>query len=417
MSDWDFRPPAPSELGDREVPRDSDHLAGRRVALLVTGGIAAMRAPMIARALRRRGADVVAFASEEGLRYVTRETLEWSTVHRVVTRLTAEAEHLSDAAPFDAYLVAPATYNTLNKLALGIADGVVTSALASALGRLEAGRTKVLVVPTMHGSLHNAILTESLRRLASLGVRVVPPRPGYGKHNIPGEEVLVAEVCRAISRSPLRGRRVLVTGGPTPVPLDAVRRLTNKFRGELGARLAEELYLRGAEVRLVHGEGAFRPPDHLPWRLVRTYDEYRDTVLAELAEERSEMAVFTAAVADYRPEEVRAGKTPSGATFRLDLVPTEKVVELARERFPGLYVVSFKYQEDVGHDELMAIAGERLEAGHQAVVANRGEERGPAGEQVAWLVTSGQEPRRAVGKPAIAALVADHLEAAVAASR
>ena len=86
----------------------------------------------------------------------------------------------------------------------GIADGVVTAA-CSALGRMEQGRTKVLVAPAMHGSLHNAILTESLQALARMGVRIIPPREDYGKHNLPEEERLVAEVCRAVSDSAAEG--------------------------------------------------------------------------------------------------------------------------------------------------------------------------------------------------------------------
>jgi phosphopantothenoylcysteine decarboxylase/phosphopantothenate--cysteine ligase len=405
-------PPPPSDLGDRDVPRDGDHLAGRRVALMVTGGIAAFKAPAIARALRRQGAEVVAFASSEGLRYVTREVLEWSTVHPAITALTAEAEHLSDAAPFDAYLIAPATYNTINKLAAGVADGAVTAAAASALGRMTRGETRVLVAPTMHGTLHNPILTASLERLAGLGVRVIPPREDYGKHNLPDEAALVAEVSRAVSRSPLKGVRVLVTGGPTPVPVDAVRRLTNKFSGELGGRIAEELHLRGAEALLVHGAGRFQPPAHLPVRRVKTYDEYLEAVLDEL-EGGYAAGVFTASVADYRPREVLPGKTPSGGSMRLDLVPTEKVIRRVRERFGGLHMTVFKYEEGVDHERLIAVGRERLGQGYQAVVANRGEERGADGAQVAWLLAEGREPRRAEGKPAIARAVADHLEAAL----
>jgi phosphopantothenoylcysteine decarboxylase/phosphopantothenate--cysteine ligase len=413
MEDWDFSPPSPSELGDHDVSLVGDHLAGKRVALMITGGIAAFKAPLVARALRRQGADVVAFVSSEALRYVTEDTLEWSTVNPVVSRLTASAEHLSDAAPFDAYLVAPATYNTLNKLAYGIADGVVTSSLASALGRLEQGETKVLVAPTMHGSLHNSILTESLQRLDRLGVRVVPPREGYGKHNIPSEETLVSEVCREVSTSPLRGKRVLVTGGPTPVPIDAVRRITNRFRGRLGAEIALELHLRGAEVRLIHGDGAFRPPDYVPYRVARTYDEYVQAVTEELAAAPTAAGIFSAAVADYRPKQVLPGKTPSGgALASLELVPTEKVIGRVRQRYPDLFMVTFKYQEGLSHDELMAIGRDRLQrlTGPGAVVANRGEESGPHGEQVAWLLAGDDEPRRMESKPAIAVALADLLE-------
>jgi len=418
MDAWDFSPPPTSDLGDHDVTFVGSHLVGKRVALLVTGGIAAFKAPLVARALRKQGADVVAFASEEGLRYVTAETLEWSTVNPVVTRLTAAAEHLSDDDPFDAYLVAPATYNTINKMAAGIADGTVTSALASALGRMEQGETKVLVVPTMHGSLHNSILTASLERLDAMGVRVVPPREDYGKHNIPSEEAIVAEVCRAVATSPLAGRRVLVTGGPTPVPIDAVRRITNRFRGRLGAEIAVELHLRGAEVRLVHGDGAFQPPAWVPFRVARTYDEYVDAVTEELDAAPTAAGIFSAAVADYKPKQVLAGKTPSGGALdSIELVPTAKVIDLVRQRHPDLHMITFKYQEGLGHDELMAIGHKRLAAldGPGAVVANRGEESGPDGEQIAWLLASnGGEPQRMEGKPAIARALADHLEAVLA---
>jgi len=425
MTEWDLSPPPPSDLGDHDVPQEGHLLDGKRVALMVTGGIAAFKAPIIARALRRHGAEVVAFLSEEGARYVTTDSLEWSTTHPVVTRLTANAEHLSDSEPFDAYLVAPATYNTINKLALGIADTAITSSLASALGRMEHSREhsqqeggvvrpQILVAATMHGTLHNSILTGSLQRLRDLGVRLVPPREDYGKHNIPDEDALVAEVCRAVSESPLRGRRILVTGGPTPVPIDSVRRLTNRFRGTLGTLIAEELWRRGADSHLILGGGAYRPPDWLPHEMVATYDDYLERVMAMLGEGADngsgfEAGVFSAAVADYRPKEVLEGKTPSGGALQtLELVPTKKVTREVAQAFPKLHRVTFKYEEGVSHEELIDIAHRRVEDGHGAVVANRGEEM--TADHVAWLVTADREPRRMVGKREIARVLADHLE-------
>jgi len=426
---WDFSPPPSSDLADRAVPQDGDHLAGRRIALVVTGGIAAYRTPSLARGLRRQGAEVTVFASSEGLRYVAREALEWASHNPVIERLTPQAEHLSDEAPFDAFLVAPATYNTINKLAAGVADTVVTATLASALGRTERGETALLIAPTMHGSLHTSVLTASLERLDALGVRVIPPREDYGKHNIPSEETLVAEVCRAISTSPLRGVRGLVTGGPTPVPIDGVRRITNRFSGRLGALVAEELYLRGADVRLVHGQGAVQPPEHLPVTLIKSYDEYRQRVGELAAEEGCRFGVFTAAVADYRPSEVREGKTPSGEPWTITLEPTVKVIREVRTACPDLHMVVFKLEEGVSHDELLDIAAKRLEMGYQAVVANRGEEMGPSqdggkdgggdeGEHVAYLIAPPRfDAVKLVGKRGIARGIAEHLERAVGESR
>ena len=207
MDTFRFPPPTPSDLGDREVPRDGSRLQGVRVALLVTGGIAAFKAPMIARALRRQGALVTAFCSEEALRYVTQDAMEWSTTNPVVVRLSAHAEHLSDAAPFDAYLVAPATAATIARMACGLAEGVVGATLASAIGRMERGQARVLVAPTMHGSMHTSILVENLEKLHRIGVRVIPPRDAYGKHNLPDEATLVQEVCAAMETSSMTAEK------------------------------------------------------------------------------------------------------------------------------------------------------------------------------------------------------------------
>ncbi|MFM7312896.1 MAG: flavoprotein, partial [Cyanobium sp.] len=114
--DWDGMPPRSAVLGDHAVPLDSQHLLGRRVALVVSGGIAALRTPDLARALRRRGAEVTAFCTADALPFVGRQALEWASLNPLITSLTWRAEHLSDGRPFDAWLVAPATANTIAKL-------------------------------------------------------------------------------------------------------------------------------------------------------------------------------------------------------------------------------------------------------------------------------------------------------------
>ena len=406
--EWTFSPPASTAIGDHDVPLLSSHLNGKRIALLVGAGIAAMKAPLLARALRRRGAQVTAFCSPEALRYVGAEALEWSTCRPLVRELSWKAEHLSDGEDFAAYLVAPATYNTIGKAANGIADSLLTATLASALGRLARGETEVLMAPTMHGTMHHAVLEANGRRLAGLGVRFVPPRDAYGKHNLPDEELIVAAVCRALSRSPLRERRMLVTGGPTPVPIDGVRRITSKFRGQLGATIHEELLRRGADSRLILGDGGWRPAEWLPAvTIAPTYDAYRELVLAQVAA-GAEAAVVSAAVADYRPRAVVAGKIASGQSeLHLELKPTGKVIEEVAAAAPAMPIVSFKYMEGVSHAQLIAEAVRRLSR-YAVVVANRGEEISEA-LQVAWIVTrEGQE--RVEGKATIAAAIADALE-------
>jgi len=198
MANWNPAPPTPSDLGDRDLPQLSEALKGREIALLVSGSIAAFKTPMVARQLRRHGAVVTAYASKSALRYVAAEALAWSCARPVITELSAEAEHLSDTRPFDAYLLAPATYNSINKLAAGIADTVITSALASALGRVCQGNAQLLVAPAMHGTLHNPIFEASINRLQQMGVQVIPPRDAYGKHNLPDEQTIVDAVIEAL---------------------------------------------------------------------------------------------------------------------------------------------------------------------------------------------------------------------------
>jgi phosphopantothenoylcysteine decarboxylase/phosphopantothenate--cysteine ligase len=244
--------------------------------------------------------------------------------------------------------------------------------------------------------------------LAELGVRFLPPRDAYGKHNLPDEELIVAAVCRALSTSPLRERRILVTGGPTPVPIDGVRRITSKFRGQLGAAIHEELLRRSADSRLILGDGGWRPAAWLPAvAIAPSYDAYREQVLAEVAT-GADAAVLSAAVADYRPRQVHPGKMERGReTVHLELEPTEKVIDAVKAAAPGMPIVSFKYMEGVSHAQLIAEAVRRLNR-YAVVVANRGEEISEA-LQVAWIVTKGGQ-RRVEGKAAIAAAIADGLE-------
>lgn len=408
---WEGSPPASEPLGDHDVPLLSDHLAGRRIALLVSGSIAALRSPDLARELRRRGAEVTAFCTPEAFHYVGRQALEWATCRPVISELSWRSEHLSDAAPFDAWLLAPATYNSIGKLAAGIADTVVTAALASALGRLQRGLTRVLVAPTMHGSMHTPLLERNVRLLQQLGVEFLAPRDAAGKHNLPDPAWLAVAVCRSLSTSPLRGRRLLVTGGPTPVPIDGVRRLVNRFSGRLGSAIAAELCLRGAAVTLLLGEGSQPAPAWLESINVSSFDHYRQQLLAAVAA-GLDGAILSAGVADYRPRTVHAGKIASGQPrLILELEPTEKVIDLVRAADPALRLVSFKYLEGVGVPELLAVARSRLQPG-ELVVANRGEEVQGA-EQIAWLVSEAGD-HRLEGKAAIAVAIADHLEQAEA---
>lgn len=408
---WNLSPPSSSIRKDHDVVLTGNHLSGKRIALLITGSIAAYRTPDLVRSFRREGADVVVFITSEGLRYVTQESLEWTSLHPVVAEFTPNAEHLSDQHPFDAYVVAPATYSVINKMALGIADSVVTTTLASALGRLEYQKIPLLVAPTMHGSMHHSILMESLKKLEKLGVTVIAPRQENGKDNLPDGEVIVAETIRALSQSALKGKRLLVTGGPTPVWIDRIRYITTRFTGELAIEIGKEAYFHGANPQLILGRGSKIPPSYLPVIWVQSYQEYLKEVEQQVALDPSQIGIFSAAVADYQPESFFDGKLPSQKKIQnLPLIPTEKVIQRLQKKFPELFMVTFKYEESISHEALMKLARDRLKGGHRMVVANRGEETGPQGQQVAWLVGTTGVEQRAEGKQTIASRLMEHLQ-------
>lgn len=382
---WFCQPPAPSTISDHGVIQLGDYLKGKSIAVLVTGSVAAMKVPLIVRALRRYGANTTVFASKAGLQYVTKDSLAWASKRQVITELTPKSEHLSGSKPFDCYLIAPASYNTINKVASGIADSVVTTTLASALGYLYQKKTQILMAPAMHGSMHNPLLSKSLLVLHKLGVQFIEPRQEFGKNNLPSQDKIVSEVCRATSERPLKDVKILVTGGPTPVKIDDIRRLTNCFSGKLGIIIAQDLFLSGADVLLLQAASGIRPPAWLPHRLYEDYDQYSELAIA--AAETASYGIFSAAVADYGPKTTMLGKIPSGEDeLIIRLEPLPKVIEKIRidaqtlDRTP-IKIISFKFEADADFETLRKIAAKKLGilpltiredrlGGHLAVIGN-----------------------------------------------
>ncbi|MBT3397999.1 hypothetical protein HOA55_01400 [archaeon] len=175
---------------DHQVDRIGDQLEGKTIALAITGGIAAIETPKIARHLRRYGATVNAYMTPSALKFVGRASLEWATERSVVVELSGLAEHICKE---DMVVVAPATMNTINKIFNGVADNNVTSLVASALG----SDIPVYLAPTMHESLYNnPFFKKNLSQAEEYGITLVEPRGGEGKAKMPLTETLVNEVIK-----------------------------------------------------------------------------------------------------------------------------------------------------------------------------------------------------------------------------
>jgi len=200
MSEWNFSPPAFSDLSDHAVKPRSQALSGKNIALFISGSIAAYRCPDLIRELRKNGASVTVFASESALNFVSETSLHWTSTHPVITSLSADAEHLESDYPYDLFLIAPASYNSINKMAQGIADNALSTAMACALGCLEFRKTPILIAPCMNGIMHNQILVDSMKRLADLGVKFIQPRQEDGKNKLPEINTLVND-CIEVFKS------------------------------------------------------------------------------------------------------------------------------------------------------------------------------------------------------------------------
>jgi phosphopantothenoylcysteine decarboxylase/phosphopantothenate--cysteine ligase len=394
-------------------------LAGTRVLLGVTGGIAAYKAAELARELMRAGAEVQPLLTTSGERMVSRATFAALTGRPVPASVwddPAAVEHVELARWGQVLVVAPATAHTLARLAGGLADDLLTN-VALAFGG------PVVVAPAMHTEMWEHPATQAnLATLQERGVQVVPPASGpltsgdVGPGRLAELDDLVAGVAAALAPSrTLAGTRMLVSLGGTREPLDPVRYLGNRSSGRMGAAIVAEALRRGAEVTAVVAATAVAPPDVARLLRVETAQQLYDTVLAEA--EAQDVIVMAAAVADFRPKRVAEGKLKKDQGVpEVVLEPTpDTLAELGRRRRPGQVLVGFAAETG----DHLAGARRKLDAKHlDLVVLNHVEgvhSAFGADDADAYLVDADQvEELPRTSKAAIAARLLDRVEALLA---
>jgi phosphopantothenoylcysteine decarboxylase/phosphopantothenate--cysteine ligase len=356
-------------------------LAGVNVALGVTGSIAAVKVVELAHELRRRGASVRGVMSDSARGIVHPWAVEFATDEPVVTEITGQVEHVELCGRdgwADVFLIAPATANTVGKVAAAIDDTPVTTCATTALG---AG-VPVVVAPAMHEPMydHPGVL-EAIDRVESWGVEFVAPRIEEGKAKIATEDAIALEVARAPGPTPLDGKRVVVTSGATSEPVDPVRVLTNRASGRTGRAVARACYALGGDVTLVH-DGEDVP--YADVSRVETAAEMlaavREAVFGDAedsADARSgagaspgaDALVSAAAISDYTVE-AEAEKIRSGQNLSLDLSPTPKLIDEIRAE-SDLPIVGFKAETSGDVDAMVERARKTLRrADLSFVVAN-----------------------------------------------
>jgi phosphopantothenoylcysteine decarboxylase/phosphopantothenate--cysteine ligase len=350
---------------------------GRRVLLGVAGGIAAYKSVEVARRLIRAGCEVEVVLTEAGARFVGPVTFEGITGNAVRESLWEGAlAHISLGRWADAIAVAPATADLLARLAQGRADDLLTTTLLAAPRR-------ALLAPAMNTRMYEHPATQrNLATLREFGHPVVGPafgelaegEEGWGRMVEP--ETIVAHLARLLEGdSAWRGRRVVVTAGPTWEPLDAVRFLGNRSSGRMGFAIAAAAWRRGAEVTVISGPTQVQPPPELEdVRRVETAEEMGDALEATV--DGAAALFMVAAVADFRPAVRERGKIrrASGKTT-IAIEPCADLLAAAGKRAPKECVkVAFAVEYGAGGEDS---AREKLEGkGAQLIVLNDPSEPG-----------------------------------------
>ncbi|QFU82910.1 bifunctional phosphopantothenoylcysteine decarboxylase/phosphopantothenate--cysteine ligase CoaBC [Natronorubrum aibiense] len=354
-------------------------LEGVNVALGVTGSIAAVKTVELAHELRRQGADVrgVMTGSAQGI--VHPWAVEFATDNDVVTEITGRVEHVELCGYdgwADVFLIAPATANTVGKIAGAVDDTPVTTCATTALG----ADTPVVIAPAMHEPMydHPGVL-EAIDTVADWGVEFVDPRIEEGKAKIASEEAIVCDVARVAGERSLAGNQIVITTGATSEAIDPVRVLTNRSSGKMGRAVAKACYARGADVTLVHGvvgpqpvmRDGVHPNGELPYATVRPVESAAEMLEATReACEDADTLVSAAAIGDYTvagsDEKIR-----SGQDLTLDLEPTPKLIDELRADHPKLPIVGFKAETSGDEAAMIEQARQTLSRAELAfVVAN-----------------------------------------------
>lgn len=397
----------------------SSAIADRRVLLGVTGGVAAYKAVQLARLLGDAGARVQVVLTESATRFVGTDSFSALTgvpAHISLWERPGEVLHVRLAHEAELAVVAPATANLLARLAIGLADDLLTSTLLEATCPL-------LLAPAMHTGMweHPATL-RNVETLSGRGVRFVGPGVGPLAHGDSGvgrmvEPHEIFAACEVLlGGGQLAGRRIVVTAGPTHEPIDPVRFIGNRSSGKMGLAISAEASRRGARVTVILGPGSEPPPPGVDVVRVETAEEMLAAVRKVYGE--TDAVVMAAAVADFRPKVVADAKLKKeGGVPELVLEPVPDILRELGERRTHQVLVGFAAEtEDVVEQGRHKLVSKGLDL----VVANRvGEEgTGFASEMndAVILSRSGAEKAlRSWRKKELAAVLCDHIAELLAA--
>ena len=353
-------------------------LRGKTICMCLTGSVAVISAPIIARELMRLGAEVIAVMSKAATELITPTLMHWATGNPVITNLTGAVEHVylagerpKELGKADLILICPSTANTISKIANGIDDTPVTTVVSTAFG----ASIPIVVVPAAHESMmKHSIFHENIKKLKKYGVDILGPRISEGKAKIAKiDDIIDRVVDLLISKKDLEGKRILITAGPSREYLDEIRFVSNNSSGRMGIEIAKEAKARGAEVLLIAGSCLVKIPDYLNTVNAVSTSDFIKVIKDELEYKDYDFFICAAAISDYSPTECVEGKISSDDVKELHISMrlTPKIIDEARRKNHKVFIVAFKAETNVSRTQLIDRAYDRLKRSEaNLIVAN-----------------------------------------------
>ena len=288
------------------------------VVIGVTGGIAVYKALDVISALRKKDVEVHVIMTESASKFVNPLTFQSISQNMVVTDMFAEPkaweiQHISLAQKADLMLIAPATANIIGKVANGISDDMLSTTI------MAAAKAKVIFAPAMNTNMYqNKIVQNNIEKLKEFGYGFIEPASGrlacgdVGVGKLADVNTIVERVLAELNdkEQDLKGKKVLISAGPTIAPIDPVRYITNRSTGKMGYAIAEEARDRGAEVILVSGPTNLNPPKDVKIINIKTNEDMKNEIFDNF--EWADIVIKSAAVADYKPKEYSKDKIKKG---------------------------------------------------------------------------------------------------------
>jgi phosphopantothenoylcysteine decarboxylase/phosphopantothenate--cysteine ligase len=352
------------------VSSDGTELVGKKIVLCISGSVAAYKAIELARLFMRHGANVTCVASKAATDLIKPSYFKWATGNEVITKLTGDLEHIkvADYKQSDLIVVYPCTANTLGKLANGIDDTPISTVLSVGLG----SKIPIVIVLAMHEAMYeNPAVTKNIEFLKKK-VDFIAPSFVEGKAKAAEPEEVLDFVRKKFGSSPiLRGKKVLITAGPTIEYIDPVRVITNQSSGKTGVLLGTELISSGAKVTFIYGPGTETPPKGARVIRVETSQEMLNAVKKEMRQ-KFDIIILAAAASDYTLEKPSKTKIKSDlAKIVLKLKRAPKIIDEIKKIQKNVFLVGFKAETNLPKENMISAARKKLkESNADLIIAN-----------------------------------------------